>query len=745
MVLVRCLALVMAALLTWGAQGFALTDTLEELIREKGIIMPDLAQRYPDAEAVIILDEKQVDQSRIINPVYISRHVVVKILKESAIEKFRTVKLPFYQEVKVSDLEARTINDGSIVEVRDIPERKPDLAGQDADFIFPLEQCNTMFAVRSVEVDLSTTPGDLLVISDNPVFHKKGADVWRIRQIDFPEVRVGSVLEYYYRVEQKRVVMYDRFFLQNEKYPVLKSSYQMRNANMLRFIYEPNNFITKPEWVLERRFTNLESQYNNDLRTKMRTIDVTDKPENWQFYGHQFFHVQMDTLDAYPADLPFAPAYRAITPRVDVIMREAVNLWQKGPKDIRIRTESFSPNWNYPVHRLSKSTIMDQRRSRRAKEQIAEVIKDAAGPQEKVDAAVKWARENFKASGELGRWESFFWGCLPKDPDRMLRNGDFNAADIVTFLVNALSLNDLFVYPAYAKSRNRGQFLNRVFMETQFDVPLVALESGRGRFKFWQASTDVPLPVDYIDHSLEGTKVLVNTSGMDDVSYNMVTLPSTPSEQNRSVINAALTLGEDGSATGSLQQELTGHLSARQRRKLAGVAEGQRGDLWKESLSGKFAAATLGGATRLDDPSVLKPKYAVNADLSLANVGRAVAGGLAVNSSIITDPYSSALSGEQRRFGVVFPHLAEFSSSIELKVPAGFAMPDSLPEPVELKTRGIYYQRVLARKGEDTMLIKREFKVTRPLLQARAYNRRYASIFAKIQQTDAMEIVLPKR
>ena len=136
MVLVRCLALIMAALLAWSTQVFALTNTLEELIQEKGIIMPDLAQRYPDAEAVIILDEKEIEQSRIINPVYISRHVVVKILKESAIEKFRTVKIPYYQEVKVTDLEARTINDGSIITVEDIPERKPDLEGQDADSFF---------------------------------------------------------------------------------------------------------------------------------------------------------------------------------------------------------------------------------------------------------------------------------------------------------------------------------------------------------------------------------------------------------------------------------------------------------------------------------------------------------------------------------------------------------------------------------------------------------------------------------
>jgi len=744
MILVRCLFTVLIALLTWGVQAFALTNTLEELIQEKGITMPDLAAGYPDAEAVIIFDEKEIEQSRIINPVYISRHVVVKILKESAIEKLRTVKLPFYQEVNVVDIEARTINEGNIVKVDDIPERKVDLGGRDTDFIFPLAQSNTMFAVRSVEVNENPNAGDLLKISDNPVFHKKGADVWRIRQIDFPEVRVGSVLEYYYRTEQKRVVLYDRYFFQRE-YPVLKSSYLMRNAKLLRFLYEINNFTSKPDMVFEPRFTNLESQYNNQIRTAMRTTDVTDNPETWQFYGHQFLHLQMDNLDAYPAELPFGPLYYDLTPRIDVFLREAVNLWQKGPKDIRVRTENFSPNWNYAVHRLGQSTIMHERRSRKAKDAIAEVIKDAATPEEKVSAAVRWARENIPDNGELSKWDSFFWGCLPKDPDMMLRDGDYNAADIVTFLVNTLQLNDLWVYPAYAKSRDRGKFLNKVYMETQFDVPLVALEVGRRRYKFWQASADIPLPVDYLDYSLEGVKVLINTSGAEDVSYKMDDLPMTPSEKNRSALNATLALAGDGKASGNLEQELTGHLSTGLRRKLLNAAADQRGELWKESLTGKFAGVTFTSEPRLDDPAVVSPKYVFAADVSLENVCRVVEDGLALKASIITDPFSSALSGEERELDVVFPHLAEFSCDIELKVPAGFALPDSLPEPVELKTRGLYYQRLLAKKGEGTLLLKREFTIREPVFQARIYNRRYASIFADIQKLDAEEIVLPRQ
>ena len=117
--LVILLSLVLA-----GSDAFALSKSLDELVSENEIIMPDLASTYPEAEAVIILDHKEIEQSRIINPVYITRHVAVKILKESAIEKLRTVKIPFYREADVSEIRAQTINDGQIVAVRDIPSRK---------------------------------------------------------------------------------------------------------------------------------------------------------------------------------------------------------------------------------------------------------------------------------------------------------------------------------------------------------------------------------------------------------------------------------------------------------------------------------------------------------------------------------------------------------------------------------------------------------------------------------------------
>lgn len=737
---VRALLTILIVLVSFGSQGYALTGSLDELISQKGIIMPDLEARYPDAEAVIILDEKEIEQSRIINPVYIYRHVVVKIMKQSAVEKFRTVKVPYYQEVKISDFEARTINDGSIIKVRDFPERKPDLEGLDKGFIFPLEQGTTLFALRKEELNTNPGAGDLLKMNPNPVFYKKREDVWRIRQIDFPEVRVGSVIEYSYKIEQKRVVLYDRFLFQRQ-YPILKASYTMRNAKMLRFNYETNYFTSRPHRVFEPRFTNLESQNNIKVRTAMRTIDVSSNPDTWQLYGHYFLELKMDTVDAYPAGLPFAPPYPDICPRIDVFLREAVNLRQKGQNDFRVRTEGFASNWNFPIYRLSQKSLFDERQSRRAKEAVGEVIIGAEKPEDKVTAAVGWARGKYKDNRDIRNWDSFFWCWEARNPGRMLNETETNAADVAAFLVAALSWSDLAVYPGYGKTRARGKLLQRVCCETQFDTPLLALELASKRYKFWQPVNDIAMPADYIDYSLEGTTVMINTSLEGDVSFELKELPFLDADKSRSSLNASLSLGEDGTASGKLSLSSTGHLNAAVRRRLI---DGQGGDKWLELISGPSAGVSIDGSPEMDDPAAYTEKYNIAAGISIDRACRTVEGGLALKACLLTDPFSSPLTGEGRRFEVEFPHKAQFSYDIEIAVPGGYSLPDTLPKPVQLKSRAVTYSRIIAKTGEGTLLIKREFTVKQPVLQVRSYNRRYSKIFDKIQKADATEIVLPK-
>jgi len=740
----RVLAPVLTLLVLLAGNALALTDNLDQLIQDKKIIMPaDLAAAYPEAEAVYILDEKDTDQSRIINPVNITRHVVIKVLKESAIAKLRTVKIPIYYENRVVDMEARTINGGQISKVNDIPERDVDLAGQDQDFIFPLEQGTTMYLLRNEELNTNASAGDLLKLNENPVLHDKREKAFKIRQIDFPNVQVGSVLEYEYKVEQKRAVLYDRFLFMKE-YPVLKANFIMRNSKMLHFSYEPNNFTVKPTLVVDDRFNNIETQYNTDVRTKLRTIEVSDNPDKWQFFGHQYFEVSLDTVPAYPAGVPFIAPYMDVSPRIDAYMRDAVNVIKYTDTEYRLRPTFFSQSWNHVIHRMTMNYLTNERQARQAKTDIAAAIAGASTPEEKVSAAVDWARKNIKLLPEISQWEAFFWSSKPQTPDNLLRAKAGNADDINFFLVSALQLNGLSVYPAYAKSRERGAFDMKMTIETQFDSPLIALEVASRRFKFWQPASDVAMPADYVDPSLEGVMAMVNQSGENDVTVVNAEVPILEPEKSKEEITADLTLAADGTLSGQLKQINTGHVAAEIKRTLLKAGEAGSQAAWAADIEGMFDNLGVTGNYKADDPTQPTGSYNVSADVSIKGAARAVGGNLALKGAVLTDPFTSRLSGEPREYSAVLPYMADFESTVNLTLPAGYTAVDSLPAPIELRTKGFYYSRNIISDGSK-LTIKRKFSMGLQNIAVRVYDTRYGNLFKQIRDAENAELLLKKK
>ncbi|MCE5269705.1 DUF3857 domain-containing protein [bacterium] len=740
----RVLAPVLTLLVVLAGNAAALTDNLDQLIQEKKIIMPaDLAAAYPEAEAVYILDEKDTDQSRIINPVNVTRHVVLKVLKESAIAKLRTVKIPIYYENRVVDMVARTINNGQISKVNDIPEREVDLAGQDRDFVYPLEQGTTMYLLRNEELNTNASAGDLLKINENPVLHDKREKAYKIREITFPDVQVGSVLEYEYKLEQKRAVLYDRFLFMKE-YPVLKANFIMRNSKMLHFSYEPNNFSVKPTLVMDDRFNNIETQYNTDVRNKLRTIDVSDSPDKWQFFGHQYFEVSLDTVPAYPAKVPFVATYMDISPRIDAFMRDAVNVIKYTDTEYRLRPTFFSQSWNHVLHRMTMNYLTNERQARQAKTDIASAIAGASTPEEKVTAAVSWARKNIKLLPDLNRWEAFYWSSKPQTPDNLLRAKAGNADDINFFLVSALQLNGLSVYPAYAKSRNRGAFDMKLTIETQFDSPLIALEVASRRFKFWQPACEVAMPADYIDPALEGVMAIVNQSGENDVTFVNAEVPILEPEKSKEEIEASLTLAADGTLSGQLKQSNSGHVAAEVKQILTAAGEAGSQAAWAAGIEGMFDNLSVTGGYKADDPTQPADGFNVSADVSIKGAARAVSGNLALKGAVLTDPFTSRLTGEPREYNVVVPYMGDFESTVNLALPAGYSVLDSLPAPLELRTKGFFYSRNIISDGAK-LQIKRKFSMGLQNIAARSYDTRYANLFKQIRDAENAEIILKKK
>ncbi|MBW7998218.1 MAG: DUF3857 domain-containing protein [Candidatus Glassbacteria bacterium] len=736
-------ALLFFAAVFAAANVFALSNSLEELLRDEEIIMPDnLEERYAGSAAVIVLDRKEINQSRSIDPVYIRRHVAVKVLNEDGVREFSTVKVPYYEQVKVNDFKAQIIRGGQTIEVKGIINRDVDLANADKDFIYPVAMGSNVFVLRQIEVARTPTSTDLLKLTSTDGFHKQKDRAWKIRQIDFPGLQPGDIIEYEYQFEDKRAQLYGYFYFER-KHPALKLQHITQNTRMLKFNYESTNFTRRPKTVFEPRFTNQEEYDNMRIRDALRTVDINN-PDSWQFYGHQYFEVTLDTVPAFPADLPLAPTFAEAASRIDFLLAEIYNVWFATDSDARVRREYFSPNWNFVFKRLTERNFPNESRSKRAISEISNVIASANSPREKVNAAVAWARENLVCTNELDRWDGYYWSSKAEHPDNVLRSKEGNSDDIAHFLISALWYNNLPVFPFYTKRRSSGMLLKNVPIETQFDCTLLALEVSRRRFEFWQPILDVPMPPDYIDPQYEGQLGFVNQSDDEDVIVENAKIPVSEATKHVCKLDGSFELAADGTLSGSVNQTLNGHFATAIKRQLL-VRQAGPADALAAMLYTRWGEVTVEGEPQISDPKALSGQMTVSAKLSILGAATAGADGLVLKSSLLTDPVSIQLDGSERKLAVVYPHTGDYQSSFEITIPAGYALPDSLPEPVELKTRGFYFTRVVARQSDNTLLIKRDFAIDGGLSVAgRLYNRRYAALYKQIQEADAVELTLKK-
>jgi hypothetical protein len=392
---------------------------------------------------------------------------------------------------------------------------------------------------------------------------------------------------------------------------------------------------------------------------------------------------------------------------------------------------------------MTDKNLVEESRSRRSAQQIAGVIASAASPEDKVKAAIAWTREHIRDNGELSRWSGYFWGSQPMGPDDLLRLSQGNADDITHFLVSALWLNNLQVFPAYTLSRGRGKLLNNVPMETQFDRSLLALEVSRRRFQIYQPSLDVPMPADYVDYRFEGQRSYVNQSDKTDVAMETWDIAVADPEKSTSRIDGALKLDTSGNLSGKIQHSVSGHLNADLRRALLGASS--REQAWLASMSGIWENLSLKGGFQVDDPKVVSEKLNGSADVSITGAAKSTGEGILLNGAIFTDPYSPKLTGEDRAYAIELPYTNNVQTSIEIEIPDGYVMPDSLPAPVEFKTRGLYYSHVLAKQGPNKLLVKRDFSMGLNEIPVNIYNRRLSKIFSDIRAADAIQVLLKKQ
>ncbi len=547
------------------------------------------------ADAMVLFD---VGESTFIRPqeffqIRFTRHKRIKILKESGREHAE-VHIPFYvsdrnEKEKVKELEAYTYN----------------------------------------EVNQSLTRQKL---DPATVYEEKINKNWFIKKFVFPNVQVGSILEFKYELITPFIFNLKDWDFQDE-IPTKYSEYNVHIIPFYEYVHLPqaiDTFDIQDMQVGTKTYTDYGTKYKHNIYTfALRDVEA--------FEDESFITSKNDYIKKM--DFQLSKIYHP-----DGKKEERMTTWK------RQRKELLENAWFGLYLRKSKSF---------AKKMLAEEL-DTTGltTSQKSQLLIEYVKNSFHWNGRYSKYSS-------QSPKEFMKSRDGNSADINLLLVALLRAADLEADPMILSTRDHGK-INAMYpfiSATNYVVAFVKEQS------FMADATSKTLHHQLVPpHCINEFGLLINKDKEDTWLTISYSAPSTETTK----INMNL---EPESLTVNLEiRSYSDYFKAYRKRN----AFGDNPDDIKEELSDQFDRVSSVAVTGYNDAS---DKYMLTyeAKMELEQLGYYLILNPFVNLPISRNP----LTQPERSYPVDFTYPYRNKYQVQINLPDGY-VPESLPEHFNL-------------------------------------------------------------
>jgi len=266
-------------------------------------------------------------------------------------------------------------------------------------------------------------------------------------------------------------------------------------------------------------------------------------------------------------------------------------------------------------------------------------------------------------------------------------------------------------------------------------APTVISDARLGRLLIFDA-TDSDTPVGDLPEDEQGSLALV-IAGEAGQLLRMPTLPPESSAFDR---QAEVVLAPEGSITANVHERASGQTAADFRRQFRGLSPAQ----YLKSIEAWVTNGASGAKVVRVDPKDNSEggRFDLNVDFTAANYAQLMQGRLLVFKPAIVSRRDSLELTEQTRKQPVVLDARNFSETVRVKLPAGFAV-DELPDPLKLETSFGSYQTTYAVK-DDELVFTRNLKQQAATIPVAQYQT-VRSFFEKIRAAEQSPVVLVRQ
>jgi len=487
----------------------------------------------------------------------------------------------------------------------------------------------------------------------------------KVKSFAMPGVEPGAIVEYRWQemISDPRI-QYARLQFQRE-FPVQKVTYFL--------------------WPLARDQTSYS----------MTFWPFNCKPSAWKREDDGFQSTSVENVPAFREE-PMMPGEPNVRPwalmfyREDGSRREPEKYWNDTGKNL----------YNHLLKPALKAN--DE-----VKQAAAGAIEGASSDEQKVLALVKYIRKNMRNlfSSEVTEAErAKILKQMPKDRERtsneIFKQGIGSSDELNTLFAAMATSVGLEARPAMVGDREDMIFTptltDRYFLRS-IDM---AVNIG-GTWKLFDVSARL-LPANMLSWREEGMQALLS----DPKKPVFVAAPLSPPEASSGIRSAKLTLQEDGSIEGDVDQQYSGHLALDRRSEMKDDTDARRLERLKEQTAKVFPDAEISDL-RIENANDPESPLKLHYHFKMAGYAQRTGKRLLVHPLFFQRGVPPLFASTERRFPIIFPYGWQERDTVSIVMPDGFVLDNGEnPGGIKFGPTGGYDLKMSMRGDHELICIR---------------------------------------
>jgi transglutaminase-like putative cysteine protease len=353
------------------------------------------------------------------------------------------------------------------------------------------------------------------------------------------------------------------------------------------------------------------------------------------------------------------------------------------PKEVDQKTEQF---WLDVGRQVAGDMAAATRRpSRKIRETATSITQGVASVEGRARRINDFCRANI-VNTDLYTPES---GIVAKeklrsDPDYTLEQKQGRTIDIATLfhaLARAVGLDSRV---ALCSDRSEYFFRESIHLSYLLSQNRVAVKDGK-RWLFFDPASDI-VPTGYLRWYNEGVRALVGTPR----SVEWVETPITPPEKSREKRVATLRLNREGSLTGSIRIDYSGHDEARARVSFMHETPARREEIVREGLQARLPGAEIDKLEVSGIDNITAPLF-LTCNVRVPHYADQVGHRLFFEPSFFTNGTKRIFTEGTREHDIYFPFPDSIEDEVTISLPPGFVLEEAgAPPPMPEAARDVY-------------------------------------------------------